>query len=108
MHDNHYGRGKEMEKNKVEDFRQKLKPFLKSKLEEFYLCGYDQFSEEELWTFLITKKWKKIEEVKLHRLVEDIMSVKAADFMNYTTIEFYKKESWLDSEEGQQLLKELL
>ncbi|MGY4112630.1 hypothetical protein [Aeribacillus sp. SP014] len=35
------------------------------------------------------------------------MSVKVSDFMNYTTIEFMKDAKWLDSKEGQEILKEL-
>ncbi|ASS92022.1 MULTISPECIES: post-transcriptional regulator [Aeribacillus] len=96
-----------MENYSVDAYRKYLRPFLKSKLEEFRLYGYDKMTEDELWVFLKRKKWKKIEGVRVHRLVEGIMSVKVSDFMNYTTIEFMKDAKWLDSKEGQEILKEL-
>jgi len=77
-------------------------------MEEFHLLGYDKITEDELWNFLKDKKWNKIDGVKIHRLAEDILSVKVNDFMNYTTIETYKTGNWFDSEEAQKLLKDLI
>lgn len=97
-----------MSKHPIDSYRDHLKPFLTSKMEEFHLLGYDKITEDELWNFLKGRKWKKQEEVKIHQLAADILSVKVNDYMSYTTIETYKEASSFDSEDAQTLLKDLL
>lgn len=90
-----------------ERFRKSVKPALMSKIEEFSLLGYGTIQEQQLWDFLTNKKWKKvIEDKKLYEIVDDILSVKLGEYMNYATVEALKlKEFSFDSEED---LKELL
>ncbi|MBD1381233.1 post-transcriptional regulator [Metabacillus arenae] len=93
----------------ADQYRHHLKPFIISKLEEFKLLGYGEVKVDEFWTYLISKKWKKQkEELQMHEIVSDILSVKANDFMNYATVESFKTSSWMGSEENQRLLKELI
>jgi len=77
-------------------------------MEEFRLLGYDKMTDGDLWDFLVSKKWKKLNDVKIHQLAADILSVKVTDFMNYTTVESFKEASWFDSEDAKNLLKELM
>lgn len=49
-----------MENYSVDAYRKYLRPFLKSKLEEFRLYGYDKMTEDELWAFLKRKNGKKL------------------------------------------------
>ena len=89
-------------------FRSQVKPALWSKLDEFRLLGYDAISEEELWEFLIRKKWKKVkEEGKLHEIIQDIFSIKVSDYLSYRTIETFRTTEFsMDSEEDwKELLK---
>nr|WP_263325606.1 post-transcriptional regulator [Neobacillus sp. Marseille-Q6967] len=89
-------------------FRPEVAPALKSKIEEFRLLGYDAVSENELWDFLIKKRWKKVkDEKKLYEIVDDILSVKVSDYISYTTINTYKNHDFnLDDEnEWKELLK---
>ncbi|WP_077621033.1 post-transcriptional regulator [Bacillus sinesaloumensis] len=89
-------------------FRETVRPFLKSKLEEFELYGYDRVTEEELWGFLKNKTWKKEkEEKRLYQLVGDILSVKVGDYMNYVTVEAFKAPSWFEGE-GKDALNNLI
>ncbi|MEH7119011.1 post-transcriptional regulator [Neobacillus vireti] len=90
-----------------EDFRTQVQPALKSKLEEFRLLGIDSVSEQGLWEFLIKKKWKKVKhEMKIYEMIQDILSVRVSDYLNYVTIESYKTSEFsIDNEEE---LKELL
>ncbi|MEH7417160.1 post-transcriptional regulator [Neobacillus drentensis] len=97
-----------MENNRInEDFRSQVQPALKSKLEEFRLLGIDSVSEQGLWEFLIKKKWKKVKhEMKLYEMIQEILSVRVSDYLNYVTIESYKTSEFsIDNEEE---LKELL
>jgi hypothetical protein len=90
------------------NFRTKVQPVLQSKLEEFRLLGLHSVSEDSLWEFLMKKKWKKAkDDVNLFEIVQDILSVKASDFMSFTTIESYKtiEFSFADENELKELLK---
>jgi hypothetical protein len=88
-------------------FHTQVQPALISKVEEFRLLGYETIDEGALWEFLIHKKWKKAkEEVPLSEIVNDILSVKVGEYMNYATIEAFRMDDFaFDDEEGK---KELL
>jgi hypothetical protein len=89
-------------------FRVQVEPALLSKLEEFRLLGYDAVSENGLWEFLTKKKWKKVkEEIRLYEIIDDILAVKVSDYMNFATIETYKKSefSFEDENDWKELLK---
>lgn len=90
-----------------ERFRNDVKPALKSKIEELSLLGYGTIHEQQLWDFLINKKWKRVkEDIKLFEIVEEVMSIKAGEYMNYASVEALKlTEFSFDNEED---LKELL
>ena len=97
-----------MEKSHIYDeFRTQVQPAIVSKLEEFRLLGYDSVAESELWEFMKKKKWKKIsEDIKLYEIIDDILSVKIGDYMNFTAIESYKTSEFSFDDENE--LKELL
>ncbi|MBD8069320.1 post-transcriptional regulator [Bacillus sp. PS06] len=94
--------------NGFDQYRNDVKPALKSKLEEFILYGYDSVTEEELWQYLCKKKWKRERETKLlYQIVNDILSVKIGEYMNYATVEAFKSPDWF-SNQGQEELSKLL
>ena len=97
-----------MDKHPLDELRDHVKPAIKSKLEEFILLGYKDVSEEKVWTFLKNKQWKKTPELLVHEVVRDVLALKIGDFMNYATVESYKKDNWFESEEGKDLLKGLI
>ena len=47
-----------MGKHPADLYKDHLKPFLRSKTEEFRILGYDDIEIEELWSYLLNKKWK--------------------------------------------------
>ncbi|WP_462412348.1 post-transcriptional regulator [Neobacillus sp. Marseille-QA0830] len=90
-----------------DQFRTQVQPAMVSKLEEFRLLGYDSVSESGLWDFLTKKKWRKVtDEVKLYQIVDDILSVKIGDYMNFAAIESYKTSEFSLDDENE--LRELL
>lgn len=97
-----------LDKQPMDDFRDHIKPALKSKLEEFKLFGYKDVTEAKLWDYLKNKKWRKIKELSVHEIVNDVLSVKVGDYMNYATVEMYKNGRWFESEEAKDLLKDLI
>ena len=88
-------------------FRQEVSLVLNSKLEEFAVMGYGVVQEQELWNFLIRKKWRKPKEsIRLYEIVQDIFSVKVGEYMNFATVEAFKVTDFsFDNEDD---LKELL
>jgi len=74
-----------------EQYRYTLLPVLKSKCEEFAILGYKDVTAEQVWGYLILKKWKKHdEEIHLHQLVNDVLTVKIGEYMHFKTIEAFK------------------
>ncbi|MFP3124801.1 post-transcriptional regulator [Ectobacillus funiculus] len=75
----------------IDAYRQELNVVLQSKLEEFHMLGYDRVTEQEIWTCLKNKKWKKLtEEIKIHQLVNDVLTLSTSDYMTYLTMQAYK------------------
>lgn len=73
-------------------FRSTVQPILESKKREFNILGYDSVNEDLLWKYLIEKKWKKVKEpYRLHQVVADVYTIRPNDFMNYATVEVFKK-----------------
>lgn len=89
-------------------FRKQVQPALESKLEEFILIGLDSVSEVGLWEYLVKKKWRKVTgEMQLHEIIQDILTIKASDYLSYATIEAYKTPEFSleDEDELRELLK---
>jgi hypothetical protein len=77
----------------MRQMRKKVKPAMKSKLEEFELLGYGHIEEKEIWDYLKKKRWKK-EEKPLHQVVNDILTLKQGDIINFMAMESYKNTSY--------------
>lgn len=90
-----------------EQFRTQVQPAIASKLREFRLLGIDSVSEGAFWEFLVKKKWKKVKsEMRLYEIIQDILSIKASDYVSFATIEAYKTTEFSFDNEDE--LKELL
>jgi hypothetical protein len=90
-------------------FYDSLEPALSSKVEEFEILGYGKANVERLWAYLTKKKWKKPEmDVKLFQLVNDVLTVKPGEYMNFETVEAYRSPNWfedINEEELNELLR---
>lgn len=93
--------------HEYERFRKTVEPALFSKIEELRLLGYGTIKEGQLWEYLTTKKWKRVkEDMKLYEIVDDILSLKPGEYMNFASVEALKLTDFsFDNEED---LKELL
>ncbi|MFD3449378.1 post-transcriptional regulator [Microbacteriaceae bacterium 4G12] len=81
--------------NLVDAYREQLQLVLDSKVEEFHMLGYDRVTAQEIWECLKGKKWKRLTgDVKLHQLVNDILTLSTGDYMTYLTVEAYKAPLW--------------
>jgi Post-transcriptional regulator len=87
-----------------ESFRNKVEPALLSKQEEFLLLGYDNVSQDNIWNFLLKKKWRKGNaEIKLFEVVQSILSLKVGEFINYMTVEALKDAEFAFENEEERL-----
>ena len=88
--------------------RTKAQPAIQSKMEEFQLIGYGHIEEKQIWDYLENKKWKKDEGDKmLHQIINDIMTVKAGDIINFMAMQSYKNTSF-EKEDFMEEWKDLL
>lgn len=60
-----------------------------SKAEEFRLIGYEQVTGRDIWE-CVSQKYEKEGFPPLYQLVNDILSLKATQFMNYMTISAFR------------------
>jgi len=63
----------------------------RSKAEEFQLIGYDQVTGEDVWE-CVSDKYHKKGTPPLHEIVNDILSLKVTQFMNFITLNMYRGE----------------
>ncbi|AWB45696.1 hypothetical protein DCC85_16800 [Paenibacillus sp. CAA11] len=61
----------------------------RSKAAEFRLVGYEHVTSEDIWD-CISHKYEKQGVPRIHQLVNDILSLKATQFMNYLTLSAYR------------------
>lgn len=75
-----------------DQFRGKVQPALESKASEFRVLGYETITPDEIWTYLIEKKWRRLKEnIHLYEVVADILALKVGDYMNYATVEAFRE-----------------
>ncbi|MDF2960734.1 MAG: post-transcriptional regulator [Paenibacillus sp.] len=60
-----------------------------SKAEEFRMLGYEHVTGREVWE-CISDKYHKTGVPPLHKVVNDILSLKVTQFMNWMTMSIYK------------------
>lgn len=60
-----------------------------SKAEEFKLIGYEQVTAKDIWD-CVSDGYARSGQPPLHRVVNDILSLKTPKFMNFLTLSAYK------------------
>jgi hypothetical protein len=62
-----------------------------SKAEEFHLIGYEQVTGADIWE-CVSDKYHKKGTPPLYEVVNDILSLKVTQFMNFITLSMYRGE----------------
>jgi hypothetical protein len=97
-----------VESHPYERFKNDVKPVLDSKIAEFRLFNYEEISREDLWHYLLEKKWRKPrEDIHLYEITNDILQVKVSDCLAYLTVKNREQNDWF-SEAGREDLKKIL
>ncbi|GIO35624.1 hypothetical protein J41TS12_04850 [Paenibacillus antibioticophila] len=72
-----------------EQLNEAIESLCQSKAEEFRLIGYEHVSGLDIWE-CVSQKYEKEGYPPLHQMVNDILSLKVTQFMNYMTISAYR------------------
>lgn len=81
--DNHEPTLSEFELNEV------IESLCLSKVDEFIMLGYEHVSGKDIWD-CVSDKYRKTGVPPLHQIVNDILSLKSTQFMNWMTLSVYK------------------
>jgi hypothetical protein len=69
-----------------------IEQLCESKAEEFRLIGYDRVSGQDVWE-CVSDKYHKNGTPPLYQVVNDILSLKVTQFMNYITLNMYRGDT---------------
>jgi hypothetical protein len=69
-----------------------IQELCRSKAEEFRMLGYEQVTGEDVWD-CVSAGYAKSGYPLLHRIVNDIMTLKATQLMNWITLSIYKQDA---------------
>jgi hypothetical protein len=72
-----------------EELQECMEDLCRSKAEEFVMIGYEHVTAEDIW-ICVSEKYQKNGMPALHRLVNDILTLKITQFMNWMTMNAYK------------------
>lgn len=90
----------ENQKNEVEDkasemteleMNETIEQLCLSKAEEFHMIGYEHVSGADVWE-CVSDKYHKKGTPPLYEVVNDILSLKVTQFMNFITLSMYRGE----------------
>ncbi|RUS47701.1 post-transcriptional regulator [Cohnella sp. AR92] len=70
---------------------QMFEQLCRDKAEEFKMLGYDQVTGQDIWE-CVSDKYYKTGTPPLHAVVNDIMSLKVNQYMNFITLSLYRGE----------------
>lgn len=65
-----------------------------SKAEEFRMLGYEHVTGEDIWS-CVSDRYQKSGMPALHQIVNDILSLKTTQFMNWMTMRVYRGDPLL-------------
>jgi hypothetical protein len=74
-----------------EELNRVVRQLCETKAEEFHLLGYDQVSGPDVWE-CVSDKYHKKGMPPLHAIVNDILSLRVTQFMNFITLNLYRGE----------------
>jgi hypothetical protein len=74
-----------------EDKNRMIEQLCESKAEEFRMLGYEQVRGADVWE-CVSDKYLKKGTPPLHVIVNDILSLKVNQYMNFITLNLYRGE----------------
>lgn len=75
-----------------EQLNESFERLCQSKAEEFWLIGYEHVTGADVWN-CVSYSYVKKGVPPLHRIVNDILSLKVTSFMNWLTMSIYREDA---------------
>ncbi|AIQ31877.1 hypothetical protein P40081_29865 [Paenibacillus sp. FSL P4-0081] len=79
----------ESEQWRYDELSEEIEAMCISKAEEFRLLGYEYVTGKDIWD-CVSRNYVKEGRPPLHKLVNDIYSLKSGSYMNYLTMAAYR------------------
>lgn len=73
----------------TDDLNKQIEDLCNSKAKEFALMGYDNIKGHTIWQ-CVSEKYDENNLPPLHKIVNDILTLKVTTFMNWMTLNAYK------------------
>ncbi len=72
-----------------DELSKQIEGLCNSKAEEFEIMGYEHISGKDIWKY-VSEKYGEGELPPIHKIVNDILTMKITAFMNWMTLNAYK------------------
>lgn len=86
------------------DMIDSIKDLCRSKAEEFRMYGYEDVNYEQVWSCVTDKYMRTLP--KVHKIVSDILTLDAQDFMDWLMLGVFKGRHFTNREEISSEIKE--
>lgn len=88
----------DFEFHSLEELWNRVHPALRVKVKDFKRLGLNNFSDRDIWDYLIESKWKQGVNLMLSDIVDDIMKLDSSEFIKYMDEIKQETDSFIDEE----------
>ena len=88
----------DFEFHSLEELWNRVHPALRVKVKDFKRLGLNNFSDRDIWDYLIESKWKQGVNLMLSDIVDDIMKLDSSEFKKYMNEIKQETDSFIDEE----------
>lgn len=88
----------DFEFHSLEELWNRVHPALRVKVKDFKRLGLKDFSDRDIWDYLIESKWKNGVNLMLSDIVDDIMKLDSSEFKKYLNEINHETDSFIDEE----------
>ncbi len=74
----------DIEFKNLNELKKRITPALNTKLKELKSQNYNMIEIEDIWKYLINKKWKKANNLTLYDIINDILNTENEEIEEYT------------------------
>ena len=72
-----------IEFNNLKELKDRITPALNTKLKELKKNNYNISTIEDIWNYLIEKKWKTAQNLTLYDIINDVLNINNEDIEEY-------------------------
>lgn len=72
-----------LEFNNLQELKDRITPAINTKLKELKTKNFNIITKEDIWNYLIEKKWKKSKDLTLYDIINDILNLDDNEIEEY-------------------------